>query len=78
MIKASIIAALYWLLTYLLPIVLGYVSSYTGTSGLTAQFNAVPDGLYWMFYALKMDVGIPAIISAWIARFLIRRLPFVG
>ncbi|OFW07839.1 MAG: hypothetical protein A3G20_06440 [Acidobacteria bacterium RIFCSPLOWO2_12_FULL_59_11] len=77
-IKAAIIGALYWVLAYLLPFVIGYVSPFIGTSGLTSLFNGVPDGVYWFMYALRMDVGIPLLISAYVARFLIRRLPFVG
>jgi len=77
-VKFVVIAALFWLLTYLVPIVIGYVTPFIGTSNLTALFNAVPDGLFWFLLALRFDVGIPLLISAYIARFLIRRLPGVG
>ncbi len=77
-IKASVIAGLYWLLVYLMPLVWSYVSGFVGVSGLSSLFNAVPDGVYWFLYALKFDVGLPLIISAYVSRFLIRRLPVVG
>jgi hypothetical protein len=77
-IKASVIAGLYWLMVYLMPLVWGYVVGFVGASSLTGLFNAVPDGVYWFLYALKFDVGIPLVISAYVSRFLIRRLPVVG
>ena len=76
--KAAIIGGLYWLLVYLMPIVWDYVSPFVGTSSLTSLFAGIPDGVYWGFYALKFDVGLPLIISAYVSRFLIRRLPGVG
>lgn len=77
-IKASVIAGLYWLMVYLMPVVWDYASGFVGAGSLTNLFNAVPDGVYWFLYALKFDVGIPLVISAYISRFLIRRLPVVG
>lgn len=77
-IKAAVFAALYALLVLFMPLVWGYVSGFVGVSGLTSLFNAVPDGVYWFLYALKFDVGIPLVISAYVSRFLIRRLPIVG
>jgi hypothetical protein len=77
-IKASVLAGLYWLLVYLMPLVWGYVSGFVGVSGLTSLFNAIPDGVYFFLYAFKFDVGLPLCISAFVSRFLIRRLPVVG
>ena len=77
-IKAMIIAALFWAMTYLMPMVISYVSPWIGVSSLNSFFAAVPDGLYWMFYALRFDFGIPLIVSASITKFLIRRIPLIG
>ena len=77
-VKFVVIGALFWLLTYLVPLVIGYITPFIGTENLTALFNAVPDGLFWFLLALRFDVGIPLLISAYVGRFLIRRLPFVG
>ena len=77
-VKFVVIGAVFWLLTYLVPLAIGYITPFIGTSNLTALFNAVPDGLFWFLLALRFVVGIPLLISAYIGRFLIRRLPFVG
>jgi hypothetical protein len=77
-VKASVVGGLYWLVSYLMPQVLAYVAPFMGVSSLNALFAAVPDGLYWFLYALKFDVGVPLLLSAWMARFLIRRIPGVG
>jgi len=77
-IKAAVFAALYALLVLFMPLVWNYASSFVGTSSLTGLFNAVPDGVYWGLYAMGCDVGMPLVISAYVSRFLIRRLPVVG
>jgi len=77
-IKVLIVGAMFAVLSYVVPIAWGYVAPFIGLSGLTSMFNALPLGIYWALYALKFDVGIPLIISAYVSRFLIRRLPFIG
>lgn len=66
---------LYAVLVVLMPFVWSYVAPFVGVTNLNGLFAAVPDSIYWGFYAFKVDVGMPLIISAYIARFLVRRLP---
>lgn len=72
--KAVVVGALYWVLTYFMPLVWGYVAPFLGVSSLTSFFSGIPDGVYWAIYATKGDVGIPLVISAYLSRFLVRRL----
>ena len=46
MVKFLVLAALYWLLAYLVPFAIAYVAPFISTSGLTGLFAAVPDGVY--------------------------------
>ena len=66
------------LVTQLMPVVLNYISTFVSPGGLTAVFSNIDPGVwYWLdFFAL--DYGLPLIISAYCARFLIRRIPFIG
>ena len=76
--KFLVIAAIYAALVLLVPMVVGFITPYISTAGLNSAFAAVPDGVYFFFYYMRLDVGLPLLISASIASFLIRRLPVVG
>jgi len=77
-VKFLVIAAIYAALVLLVPMVVGFITPYISTAGLNSAFAAVPDGVYFFFYYMRLDVGLPLLISASIASFLIRRLPVVG
>ena len=75
--KFLIFAVVYVALTELLPIVISAFLP-SGDAGLGALFSALPDGVWWFLDLFRVDVGIPALVSAWAGRFIIRRLPVVG
>ena len=77
-IKFVVIGAVYALLVLLVPMAVGYVGPFIGTGSLNSLFAAVPDSVYFFFYFFRLDVGLPLTISAFIAGFLIRRLPLIG
>lgn len=77
-VKFLVIAAIYSVLVLLVPMVVGFITPYISTAGLNSAFAAVPDGVYFFFYYMRLDVGLPLEISACVAVFLIRRLPVVG
>lgn len=43
----------------------------------TATF-ALPDGVAWFASALEIPTGLSIVVSAYLIRFTIRRLPFIG
>ena len=77
-IKFVVIGAVYALLVLLVPMVVGYVTPFIGTGSLNSLFAAIPDSVYFFLYFFRLDVGLPLTISAFIASFLIRRLPLIG
>jgi len=62
----------------LMPIALGYVASFVSPGGLTAAFSGLPPSVWFFLDFFALDVGLPLILSAYVARFLIRRIPFIG
>ena len=76
--RALLVGVLYVVISYLMPFVWNYAAPFLGASSLTSLFNAIPDSVFFFMLGLRMDVGVPLIISAYVARFLIRRLPLVG
>ncbi len=76
--KAVMLGVLYFIVSWLMPLVWSYCAPFMGVDSLTGLFNAIPDSVFFFMLGLRMDIGVPLIISAYIARFLIRRLPVVG
>lgn len=47
----------------------------SNTAGL---FSGLPTGVSWGFYLFNVPTGIGIIMSAYLIRFLIRRIPLIG
>jgi uncharacterized membrane protein len=77
-VKFVILTGLFAVMTLLIPKAIGFVLPYIGVNGLNQSFNGMDSGIWWYMDFFAMDYGIPLMISASVARFLIRRLPFIG
>jgi hypothetical protein len=60
------------------PIIAGYIAKFAGVQSLTDVFSAIPPGVWWWLSIFRLDFGMPLLISASVASFVIRRLPVVG
>lgn len=45
---------------------------------LDAPSFSLPDGVLWFANVLQLQEGVAIMTSAWVARFIIRRLPVIG
>ncbi len=72
------VAVVFELLVILVPKAIAIVSPWAGTGGLTSAFAGLPAGVWWGLDMLAVGYGIPLVISAYVARFLIRRIPLIG
>lgn len=68
----------------LFAIVTGFVTVmqaagiFPNASALSGAFGNIGSGMWYFLDLFRFDVGIPMILSAYGARFLIRRIPFIG
>jgi hypothetical protein len=62
----------------LMPVVLNYVSGFVSPGGLSAAFGGIDPGVWYFLDFFALDYGMPLVISAYVTRFLIRRVPFIG
>jgi hypothetical protein len=76
-VKFLVLAAVFAVVAMFLPMVWNLVAPYAGIK-LGDYFSALPGGVWYFLDFARLDVGLPLIFSAIIARFTIRRLPFVG
>lgn len=76
-VKFVVLGALFALLSFVGPLMVGYVAGYTPEK-LTTAFTSLAPGVWWFLDKFALDVGVPLLLSANIAAFLIRRLPVIG
>lgn len=76
--KFFITTAIFVVVAYLTPWVIGLLAGFISPDGLTTIFSAIPAGVWFFWDIFRFDIGVPMILSAHIARFSIRRIPFIG
>lgn len=47
-------------------------------TALSGAFGTIPPAVWYFLDLAHLDIGLPSIISAYVLRFMIRRLPVVG
>lgn len=77
-VKFVVLSALFAVMAFLIPKVIDLVLPWVGGSSLTAAFAGIPSGVWYFLDFFQLGYGVPLILSAYVTRFLIRRLPFVG
>jgi hypothetical protein len=45
---------------------------------LNANTLSIPSGVSWVVSMFQLDVGVSIVVSAYIARFILRRIPVIG
>lgn len=77
-VKFLVMGAIFYAVAELTPRVLELISPFIGTAGLSSAFGGLPAGVWFFLDFFALDVGLPLILSAYMSRFLIRRIPVIG
>lgn len=77
-VKFLVFTALFVLLAFLVPKAIAFVSPWIGTGGLSSAFSGLGGGVWFFLDFFQLAYGVPLMISAWVTRFVIRRLPLIG
>mgnify|MGYP000957129456 CR=1 FL=1 len=77
-VKFVVLASVFAVVSVFMPMVFDYVAPFLGAAPLSSVFSALPAGVWWGIEMFRLDYGLPLLISAYIARFMIRRMPMVG
>lgn len=49
-----------------------------GDGGLAPAFSGLSPGVWWFLDMMQAGYGVSAVVSAWVTRFIIRRVPIIG
>ena len=77
-VKFLIFTALFAVLAFLIPKAIAMVSPWIGTTGLSNAFGGLGPGVWFFLDFFQLGYGVPLVLSAFVTRFLIRRLPVIG
>lgn len=77
-VKFVVMAALFAVVGFLVPYVVGFMASFLNVDSLSSAFSSLPSGVWYFLDYFQVSFGLPLLISAWVSRFLIRRMPVIG
>ncbi|ACT13113.1 MULTISPECIES: DUF2523 family protein [Pectobacterium] len=74
--KFVVMFGLFFIVQELAPILLSLID--VSPLPLVELFNQLPDSVWFFLYLFQIPTGITMMVSAIIARFIIRRIPIIG
>jgi len=74
-VKFAVYFALYFVCTEFFSVIGGILPN---ASNLNSAFGGFTSGMWYFFDLLGLSTGLPMLISALAARFIIRRIPIIG
>lgn len=77
-VKFVTLTALYAVLTVLVPMAIDLIAPHVSAAVLTNAFGGLGSDVWFYLDFFNLGYGIPLLISAAVARFLLRRLPIIG
>jgi hypothetical protein len=77
-IKFLVFTAVIALVVFLSPVVVGFLGDFISPGFLTNSFSGIPSEVWFFLDFFRLDYGVPLVVSAYVSRFLIRRMPVIG
>ncbi len=77
-VKIIVMAAIFWAVSELTPWLMSHLTPWLGSASLDAAFGSLPSSVWFFLDFMALDYGVPLVISAYVTRFLIRRIPVIG
>lgn len=77
-VKFVILTAVFAVMAVLIPAAIALIAPHLGVASLSSAFGGLDSGVWFFLDFFAFGYGVPLVISAYITRFLIRRLPLIG
>lgn len=74
-VKFVVFFALFFITTEFMQIVSGLLPD---GSALASSLGGIPGSVWYFLDLFNVSAGIPLLLSAWVTRFVIRRIPVIG
>lgn len=74
-IKFVLFFALMFVVQEFIPVMVGWMSL---NYDIPTMFQALPESMWYFFNLLNFTQGLMMIINAWLVKFMIRRIPYIG
>lgn len=75
LVKFVVMIALYWIVAELVSVMTSWLPT---SSGLTSAFGGISVATWYFLDIFAFSTGVPLLVSAFVTRFLIRRIPVIG
>jgi hypothetical protein len=77
-IKFVVFTAVFALVLFFVPFVVKYLGNFIKLDFLTSAFTGLDPQICFILNFFSLGYGLPLLLSAYVSRFLIRRIPFIG
>jgi len=77
-VKFIVISAMVAVVSLLVPIAMEYLAPWLNVSSLNSAFGNVPGSVWYFLDFFAVPYGVKLLISAYVSKFMIKRLPFIG
>jgi len=74
-IKFVVFFGLFYIVTEFISVIGGLLPNSTS---LTGALGGIPSGVWYFLDLFNVTLGIPLLLSAWVTRFTVRRIPVIG
>jgi hypothetical protein len=77
-IKFVVFSAVFSLILFFVPFVVKYLGNFIKVDFLTSAFGNLDSQVCFFLDFFALGYGLPLLLSAYVSRFLIRRIPLIG
>jgi hypothetical protein len=77
-VKFVVFSAIFAVVAFFIPYVIKHVSPFANAGFIGNGLSLIDSGVWFFLRFFRIDYGLQIIVSAYVSRFLIRRIPFVG
>ncbi|GHT92010.1 hypothetical protein FACS1894116_01480 [Betaproteobacteria bacterium] len=77
-IKFVIFTAIFSTVEMMLPFIIEYLGDFIKPHFIQAGFSDIDTGVWFFLQFFSIGFGVKIIVSAYVYRFMIRRIPFLG
>jgi hypothetical protein len=79
-VKFVLFYALYFVVKEFIPVLTSYglLPSASKASSLSSSLMSIPSSVWYFLDLMSFSTGVSAVLSAYVTRFIIRRIPLIG